>query len=252
MLIEAKTLKGSSLKGTDGDIGSVSEFYFDDRYWTIRYLVAETGSWLSDKKVLISPYSLSSGNVLDDRVNVRLTKKQIEDSPSIHTHDPVSRQFEETYNGYYGYPNYWDGDHAWGGFPYIERDHSKWGKTESGAIGRERHLRSTQEVSGYHISALDGEIGHVDDFIVDEKTWSIRYVVVATRDWWPGKKVLISPKWIQKVSWENREVTVELTRDAIKNAPEYFGGSLLTREYETGLYGHYNREGYWIDELASV
>jgi hypothetical protein len=118
--------------------------------------------------------------------------------------------------------------------------------------GWDRHLRSTNEVTGYHLSALDGEIGHVDDFIVDDATWSIRYLVVATRNWWPGKKVLISPKWLDKVSWKDREVMVSLTRATIKAAPEYTDDSLLTRDFETGLYGYYNRDGYWVEELTAV
>jgi hypothetical protein len=252
MLIQAKALKGSALKSLDGDIGSVSEFYFDDRYWVIRYLIANTESWLLGRRVLISPFSLDGIDQVEKKISVLLNKKQVEESPSIDTHEPVSRQYEESYNGYYGFPDYWSGPYIWGASPYIERDRSKWSKTGSAARGWDRHLRSTNEVSGYHLNAIDGEIGHVDDFIVDDATWSIRYLVVATRNWWPGKKVLISPKWLEKISWADREVAVNLTRDTIKAAPEYIDGDLITRDYETGLYGHYNRDGYWVEELASV
>ena len=113
MLIKAKELKGFSLRSIDGDIGSASEFLFDDQYWTIRYLVANTASWLSGKKVLISPYSLTGVNQDDQEVSVSLTKKQVENSPSIDTDKPVSRQYEGAYNGYYGYPGYWNGPYAW-------------------------------------------------------------------------------------------------------------------------------------------
>jgi hypothetical protein len=139
----------------------------------------------------------------------------------------------------------------WGGNPYIERDRSRWGLAASEAMGWDRHLRSTHEVTGYHLLALDGEVGHVDDFIIDDK-WAIRYLVIDTTNWWPGKKVLISPKWIENVSWEEKEVSIRLSRETIKVAPEYTDQSLLTRDYETGLYGHYNREGYWVDELVAV
>jgi len=252
MLVKAKELKGYSLKGLDGDIGSAREFFFDDRHWAVRYLVANTASWLSDRKVLISPYSLSGVNSTDEKVSVQLTKKQIEDSPSIDTDKPVSHQLESSYNSYYGYPEYWGGPFMWGGHPYIVRDRSRWGLSATKEIEWDRHLRSTQEVTGYHLLALDGEIGHVDDFIIDDETWAIRYLVVATKNWWPGKKVLISPKWIESVSWDAREVAIELTRETIKAAPEYTDESLLTRDYESGLYGHYNREGYWVDELSAV
>jgi hypothetical protein len=252
MLIKANALKGYSLKSLDGDIGSASEFYFDDRYWAIRYLVANTESWLSGRKVLISPYSLDGVNTAEEKVFVLLNRKQIEESPSTDMDQPVSRQFENAYNGYYGYPDYWGGPYMWGGDSYLSRDRTTWALAASKAVGGDPHLRSTHEVTGYHLLALGGEIGHVDDFIIDDETWAIRYLVVATKNWWPGKKVLISPKWIENVSWEEREVAIGLSRETIKAAPEYTDESLLTRDYETRLYGHYNRDGYWVDELATV
>jgi hypothetical protein len=252
MLIKAKALKGYSLASLDGNVGSASEFYFDDRYWTIRYLVANTGTWLTGRKVLISPYSLDGVNPAEEKVFVLLNRKQIEESPSFDMDEPVSRQYESLYNGYYGFPNYWGGPYMWGGNPYILRDRSRWGLAASEAMGWDRHLRSSNEVTGYHFAALDGEIGHVDDFIVDDETWAIRYLVVATKNWWPGKKVLISPKWIENVSWEERQVAIGLSRETIKAAPEYTDESVLTRDYETSLYGHYNREGYWVEELTAV
>ena len=252
MFIKANALKGYVLKSLDGDIGSATEFLFDDQYWTIRYLVANTAGWLSDRKVLISPYSLTGVNDFQEQVSVRLTKQQIEDSPSIDTDEPVSRQYERSYNAYYGYPDYWSGPYMWGGYSCLERDRTRWGSAAPEATGGDRHLRSTHEVTGYHLLALDGEIGHVNDFIIDDETFAIRYLVVATKNWWPGKKVLISPKWIENVSWEEREVVIGLSRETVKDAPEYTDQSLLTRDYETGLYGHYNREGYWVEELAAV
>jgi hypothetical protein len=140
----------------------------------------------------------------------------------------------------------------WGSYAHLELDHTRRKRLVSEAKEWDRHLRSTDEVTGYHFVALDGEIGHVDDFIIDDETWAIRYLVVATKNWWPGKRVLISPKWIENVSWEEREVAIGLSRENIKAAPEYTDESLLTRDYETGLYGHYNREGYWVDELMAV
>lgn len=251
MLIKAKELKGYSLKSLDGDIGSVNEFYFDDQYWTVRYLIASTANWLSGRTVLISPYSLGDVNRGAEEMSVRLTRKQVENSPSIDTHEPVSRQYEGQYNGYYGYPNYWGGPYAWGVYPYIERDRAKWSLSASKKTGTDRHLRSTEEVTGYYLHALDGEIGHVDDFIIDDETWAIRYLIVDTHNWWPGKKVLISPQWIERVSWDERKVFVNLSRLTIKASPEYTADSLLTRDYEISLHGHFNRKGYWVDELVN-
>jgi len=252
MLIKAKALKGYTLKSIDGEIGSAKEFLFDDRFWAIRYFVANSEGWLSGKKVLISPYSLKGVNDFQEEVSVQLTRKQIQESPSIDTDEPVARQFESSYNSYYGYPDYWAGPYMWGGYSCLSRDRTRWGTTASETNGWDPHLRGTHEVTGYHILALDGEIGHVDDFIIDDETWAIRYLVVATKNWWPGKKILISPKWIENVSWEEREVAVGLSCETIKAAPEYSDESPLTRDYETGLYGHYNRAGYWVDELAAV
>jgi hypothetical protein len=124
MLSNAKTLKGYKLDGLDGVIGKVKEFYFDDRHWTIRYLVADTGNWLPGRQVLISPYALVAIHKDIDTLGIEidLTKKQIEDSPSLDSHMPVSRQFEENYHGYYGWPMYWSGPSMWGFDPYIERN----------------------------------------------------------------------------------------------------------------------------------
>jgi sporulation protein YlmC with PRC-barrel domain len=249
MLIVARELKGYQLDSINGTIGSAREFYFDDHYWSIRYLVAKTAGWLSGRKVLLSPYSVTGIDPVDETVSISLTKKQIEDSPSIDDDEPVSRQFEVSYYDYYGYPAYWGGPYMWGYYPYLERDNARWSGWDLNRAPWDRHLRSTQEVTGYNILATDGEIGHVEDFIIDEETWAIRYLIVATTNFWPGKKVLVSPQWIKSVSWDTREVLVDLSREKIKKAPPYVEDDAISREYETGLYGHYNRHGYWVTDV---
>jgi PRC-barrel domain. len=244
MLSKAKTLKGYKLDSLDGEIGKVKEFYFDDRHWTIRYLVADTGNWLTGRQVLISPYALVAVNKEEQHIAIDLTKKQIEDSPSLDSDKPVSRQFEEAYYGYYGWPMYWGGPYMWGSYPYIVRDREKWRKSTQGEKAWDPHLRSTHDVSGHHIQALDGEIGHVEDFIIDDETWAIRYLIIDTRNWWPGKKVLVSP-------WSESKVFVNLSRETIKQSPEYMEESPLTRDYEVKLHRYYDRQGYWIDEPIS-
>jgi uncharacterized protein YrrD len=249
MLSKAKTLKGYTLDSRDGEIGKVTEFYFDDHHWTIRYLVADTGNWLTGRQVLISPYALIAVIKEEEHITIDLTKKQIEDSPSLDSDKPVSRQFEEAYYGYYEWPDYWDGPQMWGYYPYIVRDREKWKElVQAEKASWDPHLRSTHEVSGYHIQATDGEIGHVDDFVIDDETWAIRYLIIDTQNWWPGKKVLVSPQWIERVSWEESKVFVNLLRDTIKGSPEYTEESLITRDYETSLHRHYDRQGYWVDE----
>jgi hypothetical protein len=252
MLSKVKTLNGYKIEALDGEVGSVKEFYFDDRHWTIRYLVADTGSWLTDRKVLISPYALKSVDRSGKHVAVELTKKQIEDSPALDSHKPVSQQFEDEYYGYYGWPLYWSGASVWGDSTGIERDRNKWGKHAHDKKSWDRHLRSTHEVTGYALQALDGEIGHIEDFVIDDETWAIRYLIVATKNWWPGKKVLVSPLWIERVSWSESKVVINLSRETIQLSPEYTEEALVTRDYEIGLHRHYNRKGYWIDALAAV
>jgi hypothetical protein len=252
MLIKAKTLSGYKLQCLDGEIGRVKEFYFDDIHWAIRYLVAETGNWLSTRKVLISPYALNNVIKSGKDISVNLTKNQIEKSPPLNSHKPVSRQFEDEYYGYYGWPTYWSGTSIWGDRPFIERDPNKWAQATRGAKAWDPHLRSTQAVTGYYLHALDGDIGHVEDFVIDDDTWTIRYLIVNTKNWRPGKKVLVAPLWIERVSWDESKVFINLSRETIKDSPEYSEESLLTRDYEIGLHHHYNRKGYWIDELAAV
>jgi PRC-barrel domain len=249
MLSKANTLENYKVDSLDGPIGKVKEFYFDDRYWTIRYLVAETGSWLASRQVLLSPYALVGINSEEKTIATDLTRAQIEASPSLDTDKPVSHQFEQAYYGHYGYPMYWSGAYSWGSYPYLERDRDLWHKPVENEKAWDPHLRSTYGVSGHHIQTLDVELGHVSDFIIDDETWAIRYLIVDTHNWWPGKKVLVSPQWIERVSWGERKVFVNLSSEAIKDSPEFTGESMLTREYEMKLHQHYKLRGYWIDEL---
>ena len=152
MLSKAKTLKGYSLQNTDGEtMGTVKEFYFDDRHWAVRYLIANTGNWLKGRQVMISPYALIAVNFDYQNIVADLTKRQIEDSPSSDSDKPVSRQFEESYYGYYGWPPYWDGPYMWGSYPHMVRDREKWKESSQDEIAWDAHLRSTHAVSGYHI-----------------------------------------------------------------------------------------------------
>jgi hypothetical protein len=251
MLNTAKTVKGYGLNSLDGEIGTVKEFYFDDQYWAVRYLVAETGRWLPGRQVLISPHALGVIDGEKHDIAVKLTKKQIELSPDLSVDKPVSRQFEDDYYGYYGWPTYWSGNYMWGPYPGLVRDSDRErGLPRPQEMGNP-HLRSTHEVTGYHISASDGEIGHVSDFIIDDETWAIRYLIVDTLNWWPGKKILLAPQWIERVSWGESKVVVDLTREMIKRSPEYDESAALTRPYESKLHEHYGRRGYW-DEIPAA
>ena len=253
MLKNASDLTGFEIRAKDGPLGTVDQLYFDDETWAIRYLTVETGGWLGGRQVLISPYSILETDFEGKRVDVALTKKQVENSPGIDTHLPVSRQHEAEFLGYYGYPYYWGGPYLWGPAFYPVGLEAPAVSMEAVAdrVRRESadsHLRSTKAVTGYYIEAADGEIGHVNGFVVDDEAWVIRYLEVATRNWWPGNKVLVSPAWVERVSWMDSKVYVGLTRDAIKTAPEYAETTPITREYENRLHLHYGRPPYWLHE----
>lgn len=260
MLRSVNDLQGREIRATDGHIGSVAEFLFDDENWTIRYLVVDTGNWLPGRKVLISPISLGDTDWVAEVLNVSLTREQIKNSPDIDTDKPVSRQREAEYFNYYGYPYYWYGPALWGAGAYPMAVSRTMGYPDrvglvTGSAGSapktapqeegDPHLRSSREVIGYYIEATDGEIGHVEDFLIDDKSWSIRYMEVDTVNWWPGKKVVVTPQWIKRVSWEESKVHVNLTRENIRNAPEYDPTAIVNRDYENRLYDYYGSPKYW-------
>lgn len=256
MFTNSTNLKGLVIRATDGDLGTVDQFYFDDESWGIRYLIVETGGWLGGRQVLISPFSVVRTDWEDKRLDVALTKSQVENSPNIDTHQPVSRQHESGYLGYYGYPCYWEGPYLWGpedfpvglGIPAAFPADALANRIQSES--KDSHLRSSEAVTGYSIEAVDGEVGHVEGFVIDDEAWAVRYMEVATRNWWPGKRVLVAPAWIESVSWAASKVHVALTRETIKNAPEYVESIPLTREYEGRLFSHYGRPPYWLPESA--
>ena len=152
------------------------------------------------------------------------------------------------YYSYYDWPPYWGGPFAWGNYPYPGPAWTsrKQAATSDVEDAEDPHLRSTKQVTGYHIEAADGEIGHIADFVIDDETWAIRYLIVDTRNWWPGKQVLISPQWIDRISWSAEKVFVSIPRETIKNAPEYTEVRSITQAYEKELQDYYQQEGYRI------
>jgi hypothetical protein len=253
-------LRGATIEATDGDIGSVADVYFDALSWTVRYLVVDTGTWLPGRKVLLSPPSLRGIAPDGTRVRAELTREQVKESPSIDTDRPVSRQHETALQSHYGYAPYWEGPYRWGphSAPYpllldgVMEPNPRpvyENRVAEELAARERqsadeNLHSAREVAGYGIQATDGELGHVEDFLVDEADWAIRYLVVDPQSWWPGPHVLVGVDWIRDVSWNDRTVDVDVNRQAVQDAPRYepvaFG-----RQHETRLYAHHGRSGYW-------
>jgi hypothetical protein len=249
MLRSVKGIHGYSIQATDGDIGAVYAFYFDDDLWTVRYLVVDTGTWLPGRRVLLSPTAIGQIHWETETVTVTLSREQVENSPDMDTEKPVSRQYETALHNYYGWPMYWGAFEPTGAGvmamppPALEVAESAENMVEAQG---DPHLRSTHEVMGYSIHAWDGDIGSVRDFIVEDELWAIRYMVVDTGHWLPGKKVLIAPPWITEVSWGESKVYVELTQEEVKNSPEFDAAAPVNRAYEERLYDFYGRPKYWL------
>ena len=228
MLQNIRELYGHKLAALDGDIGHVKDFYFDDSTWAVRYLVADTGSWLTKRLVLLTHHALGNhafgrSDADADVLRVDLTRKQIEESPPIDSHRPVSRQFEAEYYRYYGWPTYWQAGGMLGvaGFPVVTPLLTPETLPHHGHNQRDDiHLRSTKAVTGYHIHATDGPIGSVSSFMVDGKSWAICKLVVETGHWYAGKEILISPSMIDRISYEDSTVFVNLTKADIQQAAE--------------------------------
>jgi uncharacterized protein YrrD len=253
MLRSVQKIEGLAIGATDGPIGKVTDLYFDDAAWVIRYVEVDTTSWLGGRKVLISPYSMKQLDWEGGVLPVSVTKEQVRNSPGVESHKPISRQYEENYLGYYKYPVYWGGEGLWGAsnYPGTLPDHDGYLRAPSRhGAGSDPHLRSCQTVTGYHIRAKDGEIGHVQGFLVDDSTWAVRYLIVNTSNWWMGHQVLVSPEWIRDVDWAESVVTIDLDRQSIKQSPAYDAAAPLAREAEGALYSHYNRSSYWLDPKA--
>jgi len=242
MLRSIAKLKLYTVQAVDGSVGKVKDFYFDDENWTIRYLVANTGTWLSRQDALISPEALKQPDWEEHSFPVKLSQAEVSQSPDVDTTKPISRQQESEVLSYYHWPVYWTP----GGL-LAARDARRIATLEENRDDQpeednaDSHLRSVNEVTGYHIRARDGEIGHVEDFITDDQRWEINYLVIDTRNWLPGRKVLVSPSWIKQVSWPGRQVHIDLSQETIKNSPEYDPATPINKDYEERLYDFYSR-----------
>ena len=244
MLRSLKDLEGYKISATDGSIGKIYDFFIDDEFWTVRYVVADTGQWLPGRKVLLAPSVLLQSDWRERSFSVGLTRGQIESSPDIDTDKPVSRQRELELRDHYGWPYYWTG--IGGVMPMPMAGIPPFNPPPSGSKPGDPHLRSVREIIGYGVRATDGDIGKVSDFIADDESWIVRYLVVATSKWLPGRKVLISPQWlVGPISWSSRKVTVIMSRASIKSSPEFEPHSPVNRDYERQLYDFYGRPAYW-------
>lgn len=215
-------LRKGPVNAVDGDIGTIVDFYFDDDAWTIRYVVVDTGRWLPGRQVLIPLWALHSPDWDQARVPVALTREQVKNSPDVDVHRPISRQAEIASLRYYGYPYYWGGAALWGVVPApglgAAVPPAPTPESMPAEDPSDTHLRSWEEVSGYHIRATDGEIGHIDDFIVDAESWRIEGLLVDTSNGIGGRHVVVSPASVERVSWAERNVFLAMSRDAVAHA----------------------------------
>jgi hypothetical protein len=259
MLRRFHDLRGYSLRATDDSLGSVTDILFDDESWKVRWLVADT-AWLFGRRVLLAPQALGVPDDIARELPVKLTKARIKNAPDVDTDMPVSRQQETTLYNYYGWSPYWHigalGTRLvppLGLYPAVGGpgpnpegiDEVRREAADQEVVRHDPHLRSGRQVTGYHIRATDDPVGHVEDILIGEDDWAIRYLLVDTRNWLPGRNVLIATTWVRGVSWPDREVSLEMTRHQVESSPEYEEGEGVQREYEDRLHRHYGRVGYW-------
>lgn len=251
MLRSYKSLQNLTLAARDGEIGATHDLLFDDQAWIVRYLVADTSRWLPGRKVLLAPQVITSAGATSQTVSVDLTRTQIKSSPPIDTDQPVSRQQEVKLHQHYQWTSYW-ANPGLGVSPMPAPGTVAMPApsvpTLAGNSG-DPHLRSAREVIGYRVEARDGRLGPVVGLIIDDESWIVRYLLIDTRAWLPGKKVLVAPEWkVGRFHWGNQTVTVGLTCDKVRSCPEYDPDTLITRDYESRLYDHYGEPGYWLEQ----
>ena len=226
MVHSIKRLISYKLSALDGMIGHLKDFYFDDGQWTIRYAVAEAGTWLRSRQVLLSPHAFGEIEPEEKSFALQLSREQVKNAPPIDTQKPVSRQYEEEYHQYYGWPYYWQGAALWGmsGFPVLHQRSGPY-------LGEQRRLtdrkagdgllRSFQIVSGYSVQSRDGSVGRVTDFLVDGESWEIQASVVDVGSRLSGKRVLVSPTQIERISWDRSTIDLNVPRSDILQAPVF-------------------------------
>ncbi len=263
MLRKLHDLIGYTIDGTDESIGSVDDFYFDDHSWTVRYIVVDTGSWLVGRRVLISTEAITAIDTVPENITLNLTKEQIENSPSVEEEQPVSSEHEVMLHNYYGWPGYWTvsplvgmplANPAVATTPVgtVQTVRGEEAETTTAATevdeqtGPASNLRSVREVTGYTLHAKDGDLGHVQDIFAGENDWAIRYFLIDTRNWWPGKHVLIARDWVEEISWPDHTMHVDLTQQQVKESPEYDPKMTVERNYEAKLHDYYLATGYWL------
>jgi sirohydrochlorin ferrochelatase len=253
MLRSVHELTNYVLSALDGEIGRCKDFLFDSERWALRYLIADTGKWIPRRKVLVSPVSLGHANHAERRLHVHLTRAEIEAAPPLGDGEPITRSHEVAFARHYGFPFYWAGASLWGfaATPYELRQPEDSRAPEpsgrafpprsSDDLERDSNIYSVGEVLGFRVAATDGDLGGISDFIVDDDTWALDYVVVDTHPFWPGRRVLLAPSWIRSLDWHTKRAAVDLTRKQVEGSPPFDPAMPVNRRYEERLYDYYGR-----------
>lgn len=258
MLRKMSSLKGFKVQGLGDELGKLTDFYFDQHHFILRYLVIDTGNWLNSNKMLVSTTALEDIDYQSREILINLSAEELEDGPELNCNKPISKLMEEKLTNHFNWPVYWLNPYPSGG-PTVQSGTQMREKllnfrklTDQEKQNQEKeiesNLRSFNEIKGYHIQAEDKEFGHLKDLFFDEENWIIRYLLIDTRNILPGKDVLIAPEWLQNISWNNQKLYLNKPKTEIKNAPEYIEGKsdhLVNPSYEEKLYNHYEEIKYW-------
>jgi hypothetical protein len=244
MLFAVSALKGYAIEASDGTMGKVSDFLFEDNTWNVRWMVVDTGTWLTERKVLIAPYAISPFNHDQQEVHVKLSRAQVEASPEVTRDQPVSRQMEAHLYSYYQWEPYWaGGDMGMAGPavvpPFVAAATMEANDGESTPDRGDPNLRSVDDVQGYHLQAADGEIGHLENFLIDEASWAIKYLIIATTNWLPGNRILILPETVRQINGSEGQVRIGLTREEVQTSPRWNQADLIDPGYEETLHGQF-------------
>jgi len=248
MLRLGSSLKGYKIEATDGSIGTVADLLFDDTTWKLRWMVVDTGGWLGGAKVLIHPSMIGVADSVDETLSVRLSKKQVENSPGRLQDRPVSQQSESDLYDYYGWDPSWSGSYFGPGAIMTSHLNGAANRRMETALlvtdDGDPHLRSINAVTGYHVHATDGAIGHVEDMLIDDQSWLINYLIIDTSNWWIGQHVLISPFAVKEINCSDSIVSLDIPGDRIRSSPPWTPVEPVDAPYQVQLHGYYNWPGY--------
>jgi sporulation protein YlmC with PRC-barrel domain len=211
-------IRGFKAFCTGGEVGKVSDLYFDDEKWIVRYLIVDTGSWLTRHSVLISPLSVEAVSWETRQIRLSIDREKVEKSPDIDYHKPISRQQEAEYHSYYGYPYYWADTSMWELSPIPAYVPATSPKQSPETPQEDNHLRSTNEIIGCQVKASDGEIGRVRDLLVDEDSWGVKSIVIDEADAPEQSGLDLPVSSVLRLSWTDRSVYVNVSRDEIRPA----------------------------------